>query len=86
MVKVNVRNNQFVNKGDILFEIDDADYLQAQKRTNLELQDMQLSLESQYKELENYNIKSPIDGVVISKSYKAGGYHRQQPKLQRLPL
>lgn len=72
VVKVNVRNNQFVNKGDILFEIDDADYLQAQKRTNLELQDMQLSLESQYKELENYNIKSPIDGVVISKTYKAG--------------
>ena len=72
VTKVNVRNNQYVRQGDVLFELDGTDYAQAQRRTNLELQDLQLSLESQYKELDNYNIKSPISGTVITKNYKVG--------------
>lgn len=72
VTKVYAKNNTYVSKGDILFQIDDTEYLQAQKKTNLELQDLQLSLQSSIKELENYNIKAPISGVVISKEYKTG--------------
>jgi len=36
------------------------------------VRDSQLSLESQYEDLDNYTIESPIDGTVISKEVKAG--------------
>ncbi len=72
VINVYVRNNQYVNKGDILFQIDDTEYRQAQEKTNLELEDLYLSLQTYNKQLENYNIKAPINGVVISKKYKAG--------------
>ena len=72
IIKVYAKDNEFVNKGDILFQVDGADYTQAQERTNLELRDLQLSLETYNKELENYNIKAPISGVVVSKQYKTG--------------
>ena len=38
----------------------------------MDLKDLQYTLDSQMKELENYNIISPIDGVVIMKDAKVG--------------
>ncbi len=72
VTKVYVRNNQYVKEGDLLFQIDDTDYANAQTKANIEYSDLQLSLQSYTKELDNYNITAPIDGVVLSKSYKVG--------------
>ncbi|OQB15974.1 MAG: multidrug resistance protein MdtN [Firmicutes bacterium ADurb.Bin193] len=72
VIKVYVKNNQYVNKGDLLFEIDGTDYTESYRKAILELQDAKLSLESSSKELEKYNITSPIDGIVLSKKAKAG--------------
>ncbi|MDR0406289.1 MAG: efflux RND transporter periplasmic adaptor subunit, partial [Clostridiales bacterium] len=72
ITRVYAKNGQYVQKGELLFQIDDTDYLDAQRKTNLELQDAMLSLESSDKELEKYSITSPISGTVISKTYKAG--------------
>lgn len=41
------------------------------QRTN-SLKDAQLSLENQYDNLDNYNIKAPISGTVLQKNAKAG--------------
>ena len=77
VINVYVRNNQYVNKGDILFQIDDTEYRQAQEKTNLELEDLYLSLQTYNKQLENYNIKAPINGVVISRNTKRGTLSKQ---------
>jgi len=70
--KIYARNNQHVNKGDLLFEIDNDTLIQNRDRTSLDIKDSALSLQSQLKQLEDYNITSPIDGVVITKNSKAG--------------
>ena len=70
--KIFAKNNQHVNKGDLLFEIDNDTLIQNRDKTNLDIKDSALSLQSQLKQLEDYNITSPIDGVVITKNSKAG--------------
>ncbi len=70
--KIYAKNNQHINKGDLLFEIENDTLIQNRDKTNLDIKDSALSLQSQLKQLEDYNITSPIDGVVITKNSKAG--------------
>lgn len=70
--KIYAKNNQHVNKGDLLFEIQNDSLIQNRDKTNLDVKDSALSLQSLQKQLDDYNITSPIDGVVITKTSKAG--------------
>jgi len=70
--KVFAKNNQHVNRGDLLFEIENDNLIQNRDKTSLDRKDLELSLQSQQKQLQDYNITSPIDGVVITKNNKAG--------------
>ncbi|MCX7843569.1 MAG: HlyD family efflux transporter periplasmic adaptor subunit [Clostridia bacterium] len=67
-----VRNNEWVNAGQKILEIENESLKETIYKNSLDLQDAQLSLEAQKKQLENYNILSPINGTVIKKSYKEG--------------
>lgn len=67
-----VKNNQHVNKGDLLFVIENDSLIQDKNKASLDRKDLLLSLQSQVKQLEDYNITSPIDGVVITKTSKVG--------------
>ncbi|GHV45388.1 hypothetical protein FACS189492_2700 [Clostridia bacterium] len=69
---VHVKNGEQVKKGDLILEIDDTDYRDAQRKASIDLQDAALSRETLDKQLEKYNIKSPINGVVLTKNSKAG--------------
>lgn len=69
---VNVKNNQYVNKGDVLIQIENDD-LQITSQTNdLKMQDLNNQLTAAQKELENYKVYSPIDGTISAVSAVVG--------------
>ena len=65
-------NNDYVTQGQTLFVLDDENYLRQIKDGEIDIENARLSLEATKKDLEDYSVKSPIDGVVLSKEYKAG--------------
>lgn len=68
--EIYVSNNDYVKKGQKLFKIDEETYVRSIKDGEIDLKNAYLSLEETKKNLDDYSIKSPIDGVVLSKSYK----------------
>lgn len=70
--EVYVSNNDYVKEGQKLFKIDEDTYRRSIRDGELDIQNAYISLAQTKKDLEDYSIKSPIDGVVLSKEYKAG--------------
>jgi HlyD family secretion protein len=70
--KVYVSNNDYVQAGQKLFELDNDSYVTALNKGRLELDDAMISLKSYEKQLEDYNITAPIDGIIMTKNYKEG--------------
>lgn len=69
---IHVKEGDYVKNGQLLVSLK-SDSLTNSKRSNeLNLKDSQLSLKSNQKTLDNYNITSPISGTVITKNSKAG--------------
>ncbi len=70
--EVNIKENQHVNKGDVLIRIENDD-LQITAQTNdLKVQDLSNQLEAAKKQLENYKIYSTISGTVTGDTAVAG--------------
>jgi HlyD family secretion protein len=70
--EVYVKNGEWVKKGQKLLELENNSLHDTIYKNSLDLADSQLSLEAQKKQLNDYNIVSPIDGTIIQKDYKAG--------------
>ena len=69
---VNVKENQYVKKGDVLITIENDD-LQITSQTNdLKVQDLDNQLAAAQKQLEDYKVYSPIDGTVTEVSAVIG--------------
>ncbi len=68
----NIKNGSKVKEGDILFYIDNSDFIEEKKLADFDYNDLQLALENAYDRLENYEITSPINGTVITKNSKKG--------------
>ena len=71
-VSTGIKNGAKVKKGDVLFYIDTADFLEEKTLVEMEYNDLELNLENAKDRLDNYNIKSPISGTVITKNIKKG--------------
>lgn len=69
---VYVNDNQWVTEGQLILEIDSKDLQDRISQANIDMRDLQLSVESQQKQMEDYFIKSPISGTVITKNAKTG--------------
>lgn len=69
---VYVKNNDWVSFGQKIARLENSDLENSGTRNELTMRELELSLESQMKDLEDYNITSPIDGTVIVNSYKVG--------------
>ncbi|MDO5478964.1 MAG: HlyD family efflux transporter periplasmic adaptor subunit, partial [Clostridia bacterium] len=67
-----IKNGAKVNKGDILFTIDSSDFLEEKTLAEFEYNDLELNLENAEDRLDDYNIKAPISGTVITKNTKKG--------------
>ncbi len=62
----------YVENGTTLLRLSSSTLEQSSKNNSLSLREAQLSLDSQYDQLDNYNITSPINGTVIQKNSKQG--------------
>lgn len=63
---VNIKNNQYVKKGDVLIKIENDDILVTSQSNNLKIQDYNNQLVAAQKQLEDYKIYSPIDGTITA--------------------
>lgn len=70
--KVNVKENQYVHKGDVLIRIENDDLVVTSKTNDLKMEDLYNQLDAANKNLENYKIYSPIDGTITVLSAKEG--------------
>jgi RND family efflux transporter, MFP subunit len=70
--KVYVSNNDYVVEGQKLLEFDRDTYNSTISKNSLDRNDYLITLDTQKRQLDNYNIKSPIDGTVLIKNKKAG--------------
>lgn len=61
-----------VAKDQVLLTLESESLENEIQNASESLRTAQLSLESQYDQLDNYNITSPIEGTVIDKNFKAG--------------
>ncbi len=68
----NIKNGAKVKKGDIILKLDTADFLEEKTLAGFEYNDLILNLENAEERLDNYKIKAPISGTVITKNYKKG--------------
>ena len=70
--EVYVHEGDVVNSGALLAALTNDATQNNWQSSNLSIQDASLGLENTRKNLDNYNIKSPIKGTIIDKQYKAG--------------
>ena len=70
--EVNVKENQYVKKGDVLIQIDNDDLKITAQTNDLKVKDLQNQLEAAKKQLENYKIYSSISGTVTGETAVAG--------------
>lgn len=59
-----VRENEFVNAGDILAELENDDLLLTSTTNNMKMENLQAQLEIQQKQLSYYTIVAPFDGTI----------------------
>ncbi|MDP4092908.1 MAG: efflux RND transporter periplasmic adaptor subunit [Bacillota bacterium] len=64
--KVNVKENQWVNKGDVLAVFDNSDLLQNETSTQTQMESLEAQTQSIQKQLQNYKLYAPIDGTIIT--------------------
>lgn len=67
-----IKNGATVKKGDVLFEIDKSDFMEEKRLMEFEFADLKLNLENAYDKLDDYEIKAPISGTIITKNSKKG--------------
>ncbi len=70
--EISLREAKLKQESAKLEQMDGDDYAAKLKSARLALDDALLQRDKMYKELDDYTIKSPIDGTVVSKKKKAG--------------
>lgn len=69
---VYLKSGDWANKDTVLVKLSSDTLTEEIQNASDSLRNAQLSLESQYEQLDAYTVKSPISGTVIDKNYKAG--------------
>lgn len=72
VASIRAQEGSWVNKGDVILTLTSDSVDDNVQSAADSLRNAELSLESQYDQLDNYTITSPIRGTVIDKNYKAG--------------
>lgn len=69
---INLKEDQYVNKGSVLMSLNNNTVTTARDADNLKIQDLQSQLDYAKKQLENYKIYSPMDGTISKQDKKIG--------------
>lgn len=72
VVSVNYSNGDYVTSGTVIATLSSETIAEKIEDSTLSLKSANLSMQQTEKDLENYNITSPINGTVITKNSKAG--------------
>ncbi len=72
LASVNIKENQYVKKGQALIQIENDDLEITSQTNDLKVQDLQNQLDAAKKQLEDYRIYSAIDGTVTGETAVAG--------------
>ncbi|MFZ5351653.1 MAG: efflux RND transporter periplasmic adaptor subunit [Bacillota bacterium] len=70
--RIFVNDNDYVKAGQIIAELENESLISTYQKNELDMRDLELSLQTQQKLLDEYSILSPIDGTVLEKNFKAG--------------
>ncbi|MCX8132169.1 MAG: HlyD family efflux transporter periplasmic adaptor subunit [Clostridia bacterium] len=70
--KITVKENQFVSAGQSLIQFRNDDLELSVQTTGLKIQDLNNQLAAAEKQLSEYKIYSPIDGVIVLQDIKVG--------------
>lgn len=70
--KVNVKEGQYIKEGELLVQLTSDDLLLAKESNDVKAVEQRAQLESAEKELENYKVYAPIDGVIIKQNAREG--------------
>lgn len=71
-VSPGIKDGATVKKGDVLFVIDSSDFEEEKTLAEFDYSDLEINLENAYDRLEDYEIKAPISGTIITKNSKKG--------------
>ena len=69
---VEVKEGDFISENQLIAVIESTQIQDNIENSQINLRDIELSLENQYKNLDQYIVKSPISGTIIEKNYKLG--------------
>lgn len=72
VAKVNVKNGDWVNKGDTIATLTNSDLSEELRTANQSYTEAQMSLSDAQSALEKYMVTAPISGVVLTKDYSVG--------------
>ena len=67
-----IQNGDYIQKGTVIARLTSDTVSNNIKKSNLQYDNAQLSLQDSYDKLDDYVIKSPINGTVITKNSKVG--------------
>ncbi len=66
VAKVNVLENCYVKESEPLVLLENSDLILSRDNASLSLKEMELQVEQAQKQLEDYNITSPINGTIVN--------------------
>jgi len=64
VVNLNIRENEFVNAGDVLLKLENEDLLVTSSSNEMKMENLKAQLEIQKKQLTYYTITAPFDGTI----------------------
>lgn len=70
--KVYVKNGDWVEKGQLIARFENDSFSEQLRNNRLDIKDATSALNTKRESMDDYMIKSQIDGVVITKNYKKG--------------
>ena len=70
--KVNVMNNEYVNAGDVIAELENENLQLNLNSTQLKLKNLQQQLEIQQEQLLNYKLTAPCNGTIMTQNVTLG--------------
>ncbi len=72
VTRINVSEGDWVAKKQTIITLSSTSMSNDLQSAQNSLSDAELTLQNSYKKMDNYTIKSPIDGTIVQKNYKKG--------------
>ena len=72
MAEINIDQGNYVTEGQVIVTLESESLETSVRNSALSLENSQINYEKAMDNLDNYTIKAPISGTVVTKNFKAG--------------